>query len=90
MNIYAEIYNRRSSRYWRRGIFVLRNVGGEHYWYPFCELYINDSTVEFDVICVLEKRDSETCEIVSETKRGAPTPRGHGYALKPGDIPEVE
>ena len=83
MKIYAEIYNRCSSKYWKRGIFVLRNVGGGHYWYPFHELAINDTSEDFDISCVLEKSDSENCEIINYEKG---TPRGHGYEFKPGDL----
>lgn len=91
MKIYAEIYNRDSSRYWKHGVFILREVCGGYYWYPFCELDINDRTsVEFDISCVLEKSDSDNCEIVNFERTG--TPRGHGYALKPEDLalPEAE
>lgn len=87
MNLYAEIYNRNSSRYWKHGIFILREVFGIYYWYPFCELNIDGSTGEFVISCVLEKSDSENYEIVNEKHTGTYySPRGHGYEFKPGDL----
>ncbi len=88
MKIYAEIYNRGSAKYWKRGIFILRNVQGEHYWYPFHELSIHQIIEDFDTICILEKSDSENCEITNLETKG--TPRGHGYKVQPGDFMEVK
>lgn len=91
MKIYAEIYNRGSARYWRRGIFILREVYGRYYWYPFCELDMSESTpVDFDVSCVLEKSDCENCEIENLETKWIGTPRGHGYKLEPGDLASRE
>lgn len=89
MKIYAEIYNRRSARYWKRGVFILREVYGRYYWYPLYELDMNMSIpADFDISCVLEKCDSENCEITNLETKG--TPYGHGYKLEPGDLSRKE
>lgn len=85
MLILAEIYNEKSTIYWKHGIFSLINCGGEYYWSPLHELhtYNNSEAKDFDISCTLRKTDEEICCIESNGYKY------FGFKFKEADIEHI-
>lgn len=83
MLILAEIFNDSESGYWNHGIFVLRGIMGDYYWYPLHQLE-HESAEKFDISCVLKKADEEICQIEDVEGRFGFT--AYGYKFEPGDL----